>query len=84
MLDMLERMLGREPGQQPGQQPGDQAGQGSGGDSNTPNENLGGNAGGKVEERTVPKGAGTAGKALPQEYLDALKSYNQGAEKLAR
>lgn len=84
MLDMLERMLGREPGQQPGQQPGEQPGQGSGGDSTTPNESIGGNAGGKVEERTVPKGAGTAGRSLPREYLDALKAYNQGAEKLNR
>ena len=84
MLEMMERMLGREPGQQPGQQPGEQAGQGSGGDSQAPNEGIDGASGGKVEERTVPKGAGTAGKSLPREYLDALKAYNQGAEKLTR
>lgn len=84
MLEMMERMLGREPGQQPGQQPGEQPGQGSGGDSQAPNESIDGVAGGKVEERTVPKGAGTAGKSLPREYLDALKAYNQGAEKLTR
>jgi len=84
MLEMMERMLGREPGQKPGDKPGDQAGQGSGGDSQAPNQNMGGVAGGKIEERTVPKGAGTAGKSLPREYLDALKAYNQGAEKLTR
>lgn len=84
MLEMMERMLGREPGQKPGEKPGDQAGQGNGGDSQAPNEGIGGTAGGKVEERTVPKGAGTAGKSLPREYLDALKAYNQGAEELSR
>lgn len=85
MLDMMERMMGREPGgQKPGEKPGDQAGQGSTGDSNSENTNKGGNADGKVEERRVPKGSGTAGKSVPPEFQDALRAYNRAAEKLSR
>ncbi|MEP4079705.1 hypothetical protein [Haloferula sp.] len=85
MLDMMERMMGREPGgEKPGDKPGDQAGQGSTGDSNSANSKQGGDVDGKTEERRVPKGSGTAGKTVPREFLDALKAYNRGAEKLAR
>ena len=85
MLDMMERMMGREPGgKKPGDKPGDQAGEGSTGDSNSENGKQGGAADGKVEERRVPKGSGTAGKSVPREFQDALKAYNRGAEKLTR
>jgi hypothetical protein len=84
MLDMMERMMGREPGQKPGDKPGDKAGQGSTGDSNSENTNQGGASDGKVEQRRVPKGSGTAGKTIPREFQDALKAYNRGAEKLTR
>ena len=85
MLDMMERMMGKEPGgKKPGDKPGDQAGQGSTGDSETANANVAGDVDGKVEERRVPKGSGTAGKTVPPEFRDALKAYNRGAEKLTR
>lgn len=87
MLDMMERMMGKEPGQgqKPGQKPGDQGGEGQTGDSSKDNSEVNGTTGdGSKEERTVPKGAGLAGKELPQEFRDALKAYNKGAEKLVR
>ena len=85
MLDMMERMMGREPGgNKPGDKPGDKAGEGSTGDSSSENTNKGGVAEGKVEERRVPKGSGTTGKAVPREFQDALRAYNRGAEKLTR
>lgn len=85
MLGMMERMMGIEPGgQQPGQKPGEQGGEGMTGDSDAPNKNQGGAVSGKVEERRVPKGSGTAGKSVPREFQDALRAYNRGAEKLAR
>ncbi|MGE9269940.1 MAG: hypothetical protein ACQKBU_03990 [Verrucomicrobiales bacterium] len=85
MMDMLGRMLGKEPGGKPGQQPGNQGGEGQNGDSSASNETItGASQGGSGTERVVPKGAGTAGRSLPREYLDALKAYNRGAEKLTR
>ena len=85
MLDMMERMMGRElGGNKPGDKPGDKAGEGSTGDSSSGNTKKGGVAEGKVEERRVPKGSGTAGKAVPREFQDALRAYNRGAEKLTR
>ena len=85
MMDMMERMMGKEPGQQPTGQPGDpnaqQAGTGlKGGLSDTQNEAVNGVANEKMEERRVPKAAGTAGRALPEEFLKALDAYNRGAE----
>ncbi|MGB6221784.1 hypothetical protein [Haloferula sp.] len=89
MLDMMERMMGRtpdgeKPGGKPGDKPGDQAGEGSTGESDSPNAAQGGSVEGKVEERRVPKGSGTAGRSLPKEFQEALRAYNQGAEKLTR
>ncbi|BCX49732.1 hypothetical protein HAHE_36400 [Haloferula helveola] len=85
MMEMMERMMGKQPGgQKPGDKPGDQGGEGMTGDSDAANEGIAGSAEGKVEERRVPKGAGTAGKGLPGEFRDALKAYNRGAEKLVR
>lgn len=86
MMDMLQRMLGIEPqpGQAPGQQAGDQGGEGMTGESDTANDNEDGNSGGKVTERRVPKGAGTAGRTLPAEFRAALKAYNRAADDLDR
>ena len=84
MMDMMERMMGKEPGQQ-GQKPGEPGGDQGGpankfGESDTPNENITGNANEKSLARKVPKAAGTAGKALPEEFRKALDAYNRGAE----
>ncbi len=72
MMDMMERMMGKEPGQQ-GQKPGEPGGDQGGptnkfGESDTPNENITGDANEKTEVRKVPKAAGTAGRALPEEF----------------
>lgn len=89
MMEMMERMMGKEPGQQPGEQgegkqPGDQGGEGMTGDSNSANQRQDGVNGGNVEQRTVPKASGTAGKGLPAEFQQALDAYNRGAGRLAR
>lgn len=87
MMDMMERMMGKKEGEGEGEgkegkgdKPGDQAGQGQTGDSDAANDADGGSSGGKIEERTVPKAAGTAGKSLPREFQDALDAYNRGLE----
>ena len=87
MMDMMERMMGKEPGQGQGQgKPQDQPGGEQGGpgnkfgESDTPNENITGDANEKSMARKVPKAAGTAGKALPEEFRNALDAYNRGAE----
>jgi hypothetical protein len=85
MLGMMERMMGKEPGgQKPGKKPGDKGGEGMTGDSDSANQQQGGSVAGKVEERRVPKGSGSAGKTLPREFQDALRAYNRGAEEIAR
>jgi hypothetical protein len=84
MMDMMERMMGKEPGkagQKPGDPGGDQGGPGNKfGESDTPNENITGDGSERVEVRKVPKAAGTAGRALPEEFRKALDAYNRGAE----
>lgn len=87
MMDMMERMMGKKEGEGEGEgkdgksdKPGDQAGQGQSGDSDAANDADGGASGGKIEERTVPKATGTAGKSLPREFQDALDAYNRGLE----
>lgn len=85
MMDMMERMMGKKPeGEQPGEgkdgKPGDKGGKGMNGLSDTANDPTGGDAGGKSEARRVPKAAGTAGHALPEEFRKALDAYNRGAE----
>ena len=85
MMDMMERMMGKKEGEGQGQQdkggkPGDKAGQGQSGESDEENSDNAGAGKGKVEERTVPKAAGTAGKGLPQEFQGALDAYNRGLE----
>lgn len=86
MMDMMERMMGKKEGEGEGKgkgkgdKPGDQAGKGQTGDSDAANDADGGNSGGNVEQRTVPKAAGTAGKSLPREFQQALDAYNRGLE----
>ena len=84
MMDMMERMMGKKEGEGEGEgkgkKPGDKGGKGQTGDSDEANGLNGGNTGGNVEERTVPKAAGTAGKALPTEFQKALEAYNRGLE----
>lgn len=87
MMDMLERMMGKQPegeGQKPGGKPGDQGGQGMTGESDTANAGTGEGGAGAKEERRVPKAAGTAGKAVPEEFRKAFDAYNRGAGKLAK
>lgn len=84
MMDMMERMMGKEPGQagqEPGEPGGDEGGPGNKfGESDTANEAVEGGSEEKVEQRKVPKAAGTAGRALPEEFRRALDAYNRGAE----
>lgn len=89
MLGMMERMMGKEPsgqkpGNKPGKKPGDKGGEGMTGDSDSANQKHAGSVAGKVEERRVPKGSGSAGKTVPLEFQDALRAYNRGAEEIAR
>jgi hypothetical protein len=88
MMDMMERMMGKGQGEGQGEGEGegegDEGGQGSGGDSDTANENVGGVAGGNTTTRRVPKAAGTAGRALPEEFRRALEAYNRGLEQPPR
>lgn len=87
MMDMLERMAGKEPGegQGKGDQPGETGGEGKTGLSDSANTGTGGaNQGEAVEERRIPKAAGTAGKGLPTEFQEALDAYNRGAGTLAK
>lgn len=87
MMDMMERMMGKSPdGDQPGKGKGkgDKAsntgGNGLNGDSDAANSVDGGLTGGKSEVRKVPKAAGSAGRALPEEFNKALDAYNRGAQ----
>lgn len=83
MMDMMQRMAGKEPGGEgkQGEPGGENPGTGlKGGESDTPNDAVTGASGDKVEARRVPKAAGTAGKALPEEFRKALDAYNRGLE----
>lgn len=90
MMDMMERMMGKEPGQQEpqagqGEPGGDSGGPANkSGESDTANENVTGDPNEQSEKRRVPKAAGTAGKALPAEFRNALDAYNRGAEQKAK
>ena len=90
MMDMMEKMMdaaegkGEGEGKEKGKKPGDQGGEGQEGESDEANTENGGNSGGEVEERTVPKAAGTAGKSLPSEFQGALDAYNRGLEEVGR
>ncbi len=86
MLDMTEKMMqGDEAkeGEQPkkGKKPGDKGGGGVTGGSDAANDPAEGAGDGKSELRRIPKAAGTAGRALPEEFRSALDAYNRGLEK---
>jgi len=86
MMDMMEKMMqeGEGEGEKKdgkGKKPGDQGGQGMTGDSDAANEATGAAGDGKSEVRRIPKAAGTAGHALPEEFRKALDAYNRGLEK---
>lgn len=91
MMEMMERMMGKGvqgDGQgppQPGEQASSEGGGGLHGLSDTANTpGAGGPGDGKQEQRKVPKAAGVAGKALPEEFRGALDAYNRGAGKLPK
>jgi hypothetical protein len=85
MMDMMERMMGKKPeGDQDGKgkdgNPSDKGGKGVNGLSDEANGPTDGQPGGKSEARRIPKAAGSAGHALPEEFRKALDAYNRGAE----
>ncbi len=88
MMDMMEKMMGEGKGEGEGKEKGkgagDKGGQGQTGESDAANSGEDGNSGGKVEERTVPKAAGKAGKSLPDEFQKALDAYNRGLGEISR
>lgn len=89
MMDMMERMMGKEPGKEPEEgegegEGGEKAGKGQTGESDTGSGATDGKAGQAVEERTVPKAAGKAGKGLPSEFQGALDAYNRGLEEVTK
>lgn len=89
MMDMLEKMTGEGEGEgegdeKEGEKAGDKGGEGQTGESDEENTANGGNSGGEVEERTVPKAGGAAGKSLPSEFQDALDAYNRGLEEVGK
>jgi len=93
MMDMMERMMGKKPGEGEGKGKGKGEGKGEGGEqggkgqtglSDTANEATNGQSGGKNELRRVPKAAGAANLALPEEFRKAFDAYNRGAEKMVK
>lgn len=90
MMDMMEKMMQEGEGKDgekkdgKGEKPGDQGGQGMTGDSDAPNDATGPAGDGKSEVRRIPKAAGTAGRALPEEFRKALDAYNRGLEKAVK
>ena len=88
MMYMMERMMGKKPEGDPQKgkngKPSDTGSNGMTGESDTANSAPGGGAGGKSEARRVPKAAGSAGHALPEEFRKALDAYNRGAEQKAK
>jgi len=86
MMDMMEKMMQGEDGKegdkpQKGKKPSAKGGGGVTGGSDAANEATGGAGDGKSEVRRIPKAAGTAGRALPEEFRSALDAYNRGLEK---
>ena len=76
--EIIEKIY--EAAKEKGKKPGDKGGQGMTGDSNAANTVDGGLTGGKSEVRKVPKAAGSAGRALPEEFNKALDAYNRGVQ----
>jgi len=86
MMDMMEKMMEEGEGKegdkpQKGKKPSDKGGGGISGGSDAANEATGPAGDGKSEARRVPKAAGTAGRALPEEFRKALDAYNRGLDK---
>ena len=90
MMDMMERMMGKKPGEGEGKgeegkgKGGNKGGKGQTGLSDTTNEATGGQGGGNSEIRRIPKAAGAATLALPDEFRKAFDAYNRGAEKMVK
>jgi hypothetical protein len=86
MMDMMERMMGKKTGEgkESKGKGGDKGGKGQTGLSDTANEATGGQGGGNSEIRRVPKAAGAATLALPEEFRKAFDAYNRGAEKMVK
>lgn len=90
MMDMMERMMGKTPegeGQGTGEgegEGGDKPGQGQEGDSDSANTGSSAEMTGNTETRRVPKAAGSAGSALPEEFRKVLEAYNRGSESLTK
>ncbi len=86
MMEMMERMMGKKPGGEgqgegkKGDKAGEQGGKGQTGLSDSGNAPVDGSQTGKDETRHVPKAAGSAGVALPEEFRKALDAYNRGLE----
>lgn len=86
MMDMMEKMMqegeGKE-GDKPkkGNKPGSTGGGGVTGESDGTVDATGIAGDGKSEIRRIPKAAGSAGRALPEEFRKALDAYNRGLEK---
>ena len=87
MMDMMEKMMEQGEGKDgekkdgKGKKPGDQGGQGMTGESDAANDPTAAAGDGKSEVRRIPKAAGAAGHALPEEFRKALDAYNRGLEK---
>ncbi|MDE0834894.1 MAG: hypothetical protein OSA84_00920 [Akkermansiaceae bacterium] len=90
MMDMMERMMskgkgeGEAEGEGKGKGAGNKGGEGQTGESDAANTSEAGTAGNKLDERTVPKAAGQAGKSLPGEFQKALDAYNRGLEDISK
>lgn len=90
MMDMMEKMMQEGEGKEgekkdgKGKKPGDQGGDGMTGDSDGTHAPSGGASDAKNEARRIPKAAGTAGRALPEEFHKALDAYNRGLEKMVK
>jgi len=78
MLEMMQRMMGKEPQDTPNPD-AKQPGKGQTGESDRANAAEDASATDeKVEQRRVPKAAGTAGSPLPPEFQKAMDAYNRG------
>jgi hypothetical protein len=89
MMDMMEKMMQEDEGKnggkpQPGKKPGETGGGGVNGDSAAASDATWDAGDGKSEARRIPKAAGAAGRALPDEFRKALDAYNRGVEKKVR
>ena len=89
MMDMMEKMMQEDEGKdgdkpKKGDKPGNTGGGGMTGESDGTLDAAGIAGDGKSESRRIPKAAGTAGRALPDEFRKALDAYNRGLEKITK